>query len=85
MKNLIESCATRVVSLLREKHSLNVLLFPELLGERSVIVYQALGWLAREGKVRHVMNGRQCYLRLAEETESPRGSGKGKGAGDALI
>jgi hypothetical protein len=85
MKDLIEKCAARVVSLLREKHSLNVLLFPELLGERSAIAYQALGWLAREGKVRYVMKGRQCYLWLAEETESPRGSGKGKGAGDALI
>ncbi len=69
MTERIEKCAERVVSLLQEKHSLNVLLFPELLGERSVVAYQALGWLAREGRVRYSMKGRQCYLSLAEEAQ----------------
>jgi hypothetical protein len=67
----IQKCAERAISLLREKHFLNVLLFPELLGERSVVAYQALGWLAREGRVRYSMKGRQCYLCLAEEAEPP--------------
>jgi len=66
----IASCAERVTSLLGEKNLINILLFPELLGERSVVAYQALGWLACEGKVRYSMNGRQCYVSLAEEAES---------------
>jgi len=62
-------CAERAISLLREKRTLNVLLFPELLGETSVVVYQALGWLAREGRVCYSMKGRQCYLSLGKEVE----------------
>jgi hypothetical protein len=70
----IEECASRVISLLKERHIVNILLFPELLGERSYVAYQALGWLAREGKVRYSMRARQCYLSLSEETASSRAS-----------
>jgi hypothetical protein len=73
----IQDCAEKAISLLREKHFLNVLLFPELLRERSVVAYQALGWLAREGRVRYSMRGRQCYLSLVEEAEPPLGQEKG--------
>lgn len=69
MTERIEKCAELVVTLLGEGRSLNILLIPELLGERSVLVYQALGWLAREGKVCYSMKGQQCYLSLAEEAE----------------
>ena len=68
----IQECATRVISLLREKHSVNVLLFPELLGEKSYVAYQALGWLAREGKVCYSTKGRQCYLSLSEKATSEK-------------
>jgi len=84
VKDLIKKCTDRVISLLKEKHSVNVLLLPELLGERSLIVYQALGWLAREGRVCHVMKGGQCYLSLAEEMEPQDGCGAEKGAGHAV-
>ena len=78
MKAKIEECTELVVSLLRERHSVNVLLIPELLGERSVIAYQALGWLAREGRVRYSMKGRQCYLSLTEvEPKGTAGTGGG--------
>jgi hypothetical protein len=69
----IGKCANGVLSLLREKHSVNILLFPELLGERSIVVYQALGWLAREGKIRYSMKGRQSYVSLVEEAK-PEGA-----------
>jgi hypothetical protein len=73
----IQKCAERAISLLRGKRYLNVLLFPELLGERSVVAYQALGWLAREGRVRYSMKARQCYLSLAEGAERPHEQKKG--------
>jgi hypothetical protein len=66
----IKACAQRVISLLREKNSLNVLLFPELLRESSVVAYQALGWLAREGRVGYSMKGPHCYLSLAGKEQS---------------
>jgi len=83
MTERIASCAERVTSLLGGKHPINVLLLPELLGERSLVAYQALGWLAREGRVRYSMNGRQCYVSLAEEAElRKRGEpGGGRNAG----
>lgn len=71
MTERIASCAERATSLLRERHPINILLFPELLGEKSFVAYQALGWLAREGKVRYSVNGRLCYVSLAEHEESP--------------
>ena len=67
MRTTIEECASRVVSLLREKRVVNVLLFPQLLGERSLVTYQALGWLAHEGSIRYSMKGKQCYVSLSEE------------------
>ena len=67
MNERIEKCASRVTSLLREKQRVNVLLIPELLGERNVVVYQALGWLAREGRVRYALKGRQSYVSLSDQ------------------
>ncbi len=78
MDERIEVCAARVVSLLGEKHLVNVLLIPELLGERSVLVYQALGWLAHEGRIRYMQKHRQSYVSLNGAEE-----GRMRDAGDA--
>ena len=72
MTERIASCAKRAASLLRERHPINILLVPELLGEKSFVAYQALGWLAREGKVRYSANGPQCYVSLVEQKKSPQ-------------
>ncbi len=71
MIETIERCAARVVSLLRERHSVNILLLPELLDERSTLVYQALGWLARGSTVRYSTQARQVYVSLADEVSEP--------------
>jgi hypothetical protein len=68
----------RVISLLREKRVVNVLLFPQLLGERSHVAYQALGWLARAGMVHYSMKGRQCYVSLPNETVAGAGGEGGR-------
>jgi len=61
----IQECAERAISVLQEKGLVNVLLFPQLLGERSHVAYQALGWLAREGSIGYTIKGRQCYVSLS--------------------
>lgn len=72
MNERIATCAARVVSLLEEKRQMNVLLIPEYLGERSMVVYQALGWLAHEGRVSYTQKGQQSYVSLNQPKENPR-------------
>jgi Mn-dependent DtxR family transcriptional regulator len=73
----IEDCAKSIVSLLQKAGEANILRLSEHLSERSVIVYQALGWLAREGRIRYETRGDQVYVALA--------SGPREGPADATI
>jgi Mn-dependent DtxR family transcriptional regulator len=58
----IAACAKRIRALLEETQEVNILHLSEVLGERSVIAYQALGWLARNGKIRYEQRGRQVFI-----------------------
>jgi len=42
----------------------------ESLSERSVVGYQALGWLAHEGRISYRRQGSQVYVSLASPTDS---------------
>jgi hypothetical protein len=66
MARSVTECTERVLVLLANRDRVNVLNVAEQLGERSVIVYQAIGWLAREGRVRYEQDGNQVYLVRAE-------------------
>jgi hypothetical protein len=63
----VKECAERVVNVLRKTERVNVLSVAEILGERSAIVYQSIGWLAHEGRIRYVQEGNQVYLSLTGE------------------
>lgn len=76
MMERIEKSAARAVDLLRARSSVNILLIPELLQEKSVVAYQALGWLAREGRLRYLLKGSQAYVSLAEP---PKGGDHAEG------
>jgi DNA-binding transcriptional regulator PaaX len=45
---------------------INILRLSEYLGERSTLTYQALGWLAREGKVQYEQKGSQIFVSLTD-------------------
>jgi Mn-dependent DtxR family transcriptional regulator len=62
MARSVQECTERILSLLANRDRVNVLNIAEALGERSVVVYQAIGWLAREGRVRYEQDGNQVYL-----------------------
>ncbi len=64
MEKLIQECAERIVAVLGKTRELNILRLSEHLAERSVIIYQAVGWLAREGRVLYEQREKQVYLRL---------------------
>jgi hypothetical protein len=50
---------------------INVLRLAEFLGEHSVLVYQALGWLAREGRIRYRESGVQVRISLRDGPQGP--------------
>jgi hypothetical protein len=58
----IAECAERIIKALAESGEANVLRLSQQLSERSVITYQALGWLAREGRIQYAQRGNQVYV-----------------------
>ena len=72
----IVRCAERISALLEQKQEVNILHLSELLGERSVIAYQALGWLARDNKINYLQKGNQSYISRRDE-DSPASSSRG--------
>ena len=62
MEEKIAACAERILLLLEQAQDVNILRLSELLGERNVIAYQALGWLARDKRVRYLEKGSQVLI-----------------------
>jgi len=53
MKEQIGETAGRIWQTLREHQEISLSRIPKVVGEREPLVYQALGWLAREDKVEY--------------------------------
>ncbi len=62
MEERIAECARRIWALLEDKQEVNILRLSEVLGERSVLAYQALGWLARDKKIHYEQRGSQVFI-----------------------
>ncbi len=62
----IHECGQAVLQELGRAHRINILSVAGQLGERSIIVYQAIGWLACEGRIRYIQEGNQVYVALPE-------------------
>jgi hypothetical protein len=70
MKTKIGEMAGRVWKTLGEKEEVAVSRLPQILKEKGEIVYQALGWLAREGKIdSHRKEGKTFVSLNHEERE----------------
>jgi len=67
MARSVQDCAEKILGLLGREERVNVLRLAEQIGERSVVVYQAIGWLAHEGSVRYEQEGNQVYLSIAAD------------------
>jgi hypothetical protein len=65
----IAACADTVLRTLGEVEEINVLRLAEYIGERSALTYQALGWLAREGKVRYRQSGAQVFVSKKQQND----------------
>jgi Mn-dependent DtxR family transcriptional regulator len=66
MKVKIGETAGKIWNLLKEKGEVNISQLPRLLNEKSVLVHQALGWLAREDKIEYRTEASKTYISLTE-------------------
>ena len=62
----IHECAQSMLNELARADKINILSIAGQLGERSIVVYQAIGWLACEGKIRYIQEGNQVYVALPQ-------------------
>ena len=63
----VAECAAVVLQALGQVGEINILRLAEYLGEASALTYQALGWLAREDKIRYRQSETQVFVSLTEE------------------
>ncbi len=70
MKEQISETAGKLWKALREEEEISVTQLPKLVKEKTVVVYQALGWLAREDKVVYHTKGTKTFVSLTETERS---------------
>jgi len=66
MKDKIGETAGGIWKVLKKEGEVNVAQLPKLLNEKSALVYQGLGWLAREDKVDYQIKQAKTFVSLAE-------------------
>ncbi len=69
MKTIIGQMAGRVWKTLGEKEEVAVAKLPQILREKGEIVFQALGWLAREGKIDFHKKEGKTFVSLNHEEQ----------------
>ena len=75
MKNKIGEIAGKIWKILGEKEDVEILKLPQILKEKGEIVYQALGWLAREDKINYHSKEKKTFVSLSyDEREMFRNS-----------
>ena len=67
MKKKIGEMAGRVWKTLGEKEDVDISRIPQILKEKGEIVYQALGWLAREDKIDFHKKEGKTFVSLSHE------------------
>jgi len=65
MKNKIGEMAAKVWKTLGEKEDVEISKLPQILKEKGEIVYQALGWLAREDKINYHSKEKKTFVSLS--------------------
>jgi Winged helix-turn-helix domain (DUF2582) len=66
MKEKIGEAAGKIWNILRENEEVALSQFPRMMKEKTLIVHQALGWLAREDKIVYRAKGNKIYVALIE-------------------
>ena len=64
MKEKIGTSAGKIWRVLKKSDEVAISKLPKMLKENDTITYQALGWLAREGKIEYRSEGRTTFVSL---------------------
>jgi hypothetical protein len=66
MKNEIGNTAGKIWGILKEKGDVDTSQVPRILKEKTLIAYQAMGWLAREDKIAYRTEGDKTFIYIAD-------------------
>jgi len=64
MKDQIGHTAGRIWQTLNDQDEVSLTRIPKLVGEKDTVVYQALGWLAREDKIEYQTKSNRTLVSL---------------------
>ncbi len=64
MKSDIGTASGKIWEALSAKGEVEISRIPKLIGEKTIIAYQALGWLAREDKIKYRTHSSKVYVSL---------------------
>jgi hypothetical protein len=70
MKDKIGETAGKIWKVMAKQGEVNVAQLPRLLNEKSAIVYQGLGWLAREDKIDYQIKGAKTFASLIDSEKN---------------
>jgi len=66
MKEKIGKTAGKIWDILQKEEAVAISKFPKMLDEKTVVVQQALGWLAREDKIDYRQQANRTLVSLKE-------------------
>ncbi len=64
MKEQIGDTAGKIWQALQNKDEVALSQLPKIVHEKDLLVYQGLGWLAREDKISYRVNGNKTFVSL---------------------
>ena len=67
MKETIGIAAGKIWQVLSKKDKATISQIPKMISEKESLAYQALGWLAREGKIDYETQGNKTFVHLVKE------------------
>jgi hypothetical protein len=66
MEEKIGNTAGKIWRILKKSDEVAISKLPKVVGESESMTYQALGWLAREGKIEYRSEGRMTFVSLVK-------------------
>lgn len=70
MKEKIGWTAGQVWETLKANGEMNISQLPKKMKEKSIVIQQALGWLARENKIDYHVKGNKIFVSLSEDEKN---------------
>ncbi len=64
MREMIGQTAGKIWDTLNVENEISLTRLPKMVGERETVVYQALGWLAREDKIEYEQKGNRTLVSI---------------------